>query len=891
MNRSPTIGLITGGLVALFAWAKPVLAQTTATPPTATTASAANEEKAIQLSPFEVTSERDTGFAAASSLAGGRLSSELRDTPVAYSVMTREFIDALGITDLQEAATWSTGNTERLTVGSQNFFANTGEYSTRGFISTGGTNAGALRQRNFFPNFSYGDSYNLERYDFGRGPNSILFGNGSLGGVSSTTTSRAKTERSFQTIKTRITSEQGLRAELDVNQPLLDGKAAVRAALLWQDNGHWRSNGFDNRKAAFLTTTFKPFKNTEIRLEGEYFKNARQSGRTDINDDFSGWDGVTTYNTPAPLATLPGNAPALGINRNARRFVYDPLGPANTIFNYQNDPITRGGGSTATTPIAGFTQVGGTFNSSGATLIHARNVPAGRFDTAIANSFFRPTTEEFTTVPDAPEQIHYFRDLQATLTQRVGDNLFFEVAGDVNAVELFINGGNTDLTSMFIDINRVLPDGAANPNFLQPYGEAQITPNYFEFNNHALRAAAAYVMPETRFGKFTVNVLGGITHRERNQDYRILSVSEGSDHRQWGDPQQQAVLLRRYWNAPSRPYPGAWGDSSPAIGSINFVDPVNGISKTIQPRVVRNIRRADTQAFDTSDFDYVLTSLNARFFKDRLVVLGAVRYDTYKFAVDIQKDRGDYPLDWDGTTRFLRPDAPADYQTFTYQPRNAAGVPNAPVTTAITRPRIAATGDRDPLYLNDRFQDDYNPPDLTGHQITRSVGTVLHLFSWFNPSINFAETFNPPAGTPRINGQLHEPTVAKGTDYGLRMELFQRKLDLNFIYYEAEEINTLDGNNGAFFNRLLTANAVGDQSLTGINIQGVPTLPLVFRDTRSRTAQGFEVEVAYNPTKSFRLTGNYSQPKTGSSNRFPDFLGYIAATAPPSSRSPWTPAG
>lgn len=189
---------------------------------------------------------------------------------------------------------------------------------------------------------------------------------------------------------------------------------------------------------------------------------------------------------------------------------------------------------------------------------------------------------------------------------------------------------------------------------------------------------------------------------------------------------------------------------------------------------------------------------------------------------------------------------------------------------------LAATADRNPLYLNDRFQDDFNPPDLTGSQITRSVGSVLHLFSWFNPSINFAETFNPPRGTPRINDQLHDATVA---DYGLRMELFKRRLDLNFIYYETEEINTIDGFQPNFFNRLINANAGGDQSSTGINIQGIAALPLVVRDSRSRNAQGFEVEVAYYPSKAIRLTGNYSKPKTGSSNRYPDFLGYLAANS------------
>src|SRR5690606_17093695 len=48
----------------------------------------------IELSPFNVNSDRDSGFVAASALAGGRLSLDLKDTPVAYSVLTRDFIDA-----------------------------------------------------------------------------------------------------------------------------------------------------------------------------------------------------------------------------------------------------------------------------------------------------------------------------------------------------------------------------------------------------------------------------------------------------------------------------------------------------------------------------------------------------------------------------------------------------------------------------------------------------------------------------------------------------------------------------------------------------------------------------------------------------------------------------
>jgi outer membrane receptor for ferric coprogen and ferric-rhodotorulic acid len=81
------------------------------TPAPATPTPSGASEQAIVLSPFEVSTERDTGFVAASALAGGRLASELRDTPVAYSVITREFIEALNLTDLQSAADWTTGTT------------------------------------------------------------------------------------------------------------------------------------------------------------------------------------------------------------------------------------------------------------------------------------------------------------------------------------------------------------------------------------------------------------------------------------------------------------------------------------------------------------------------------------------------------------------------------------------------------------------------------------------------------------------------------------------------------------------------------------------------------------------------------------------------------------
>ncbi|HRE82092.1 MAG TPA: Plug domain-containing protein, partial [Opitutaceae bacterium] len=123
-----------------------------------------NPDSVVALNPFEVRADSDRGFVATSSLAGGRLAGELKDTPVAYTVLTRDFIDALDLTDLTAMTQWSTNTTD---LADDNTTFNTGgslRVSSRGV----GSNS---PQRNFFPvNFNF-DSYNIERLDLARGPN------------------------------------------------------------------------------------------------------------------------------------------------------------------------------------------------------------------------------------------------------------------------------------------------------------------------------------------------------------------------------------------------------------------------------------------------------------------------------------------------------------------------------------------------------------------------------------------------------------------------------------------------------------------------------------------------------------------------------------------------
>src|SRR6185436_12930127 len=89
---------------AYFALAVTLFGQTAPTP---STVASGTPNDAVKLDPFNVSADSDVGFVAASSLAGGRIATALKDTPVAYSVVTKEFLEAFAITDSSAAVEWT----------------------------------------------------------------------------------------------------------------------------------------------------------------------------------------------------------------------------------------------------------------------------------------------------------------------------------------------------------------------------------------------------------------------------------------------------------------------------------------------------------------------------------------------------------------------------------------------------------------------------------------------------------------------------------------------------------------------------------------------------------------------------------------------------------------
>jgi hypothetical protein len=123
---------------------------------------------------------------------------------------------------------------------------------------------------------------------------------------------------------------------------------------------------------------------------------------------------------------------------------------------------------------------------------------------------------------------------------------------------------------------------------------------------------------------------------------------------------------------------------------------------------------------------------------------------------------------------------------------------------------------------------------------------------------------------------LCDPTIASGIDLGWRMELLQNRLNVNLTHYRIKEINGIIGSDGPnYFNTLYDANVAGDLSSVGRNRRGAGALPVQYRDLRTVSGRGFEIEVVANLTKALRFTGNLSFPKLHESNMYPEVKAYI----------------
>ncbi len=270
MKKPPSYTRQVRSLLLFAALTTPAFAQTTNTqsPPSAPGARGAapaqeEDEEIVTLSPFEVRAEGTDGYAAASTLAGNRLNTELRDVGNAVQVITPEFLRDIGATSNESLLQYTT-NTE---VGSiQGNFAGLGDGAqlneTDRFRNPNQNTrvrglAAADNSRDYFLTDIPWDGYNIDRIDLQRGPNSIMFGQGSPAGLVNAGTQGASFRNSGE-VDVRFGSYGSNRQSLNLNRELINDELAVRLALLRDEEKFKQEPAYDLDERIYGAMRWEP---------------------------------------------------------------------------------------------------------------------------------------------------------------------------------------------------------------------------------------------------------------------------------------------------------------------------------------------------------------------------------------------------------------------------------------------------------------------------------------------------------------------------------------------------------------------------------------------------------------------------------------------------------
>ena len=338
---------------------------------------------------------------------------------------------------------------------------------------------------------------------------------------------------------------------------------------------------------------------TRVSVVGDYYEQKAVAGMNALIDSFSGWDGRTVYSGIQP-STLPSQS-AFGASRiGTNSWVVSPASGRgfNQALSYT--------GLMQTTYFSGQRLVNGVATNSGSSLgynggplLDMFDVNPAVYDAAIQGSRFRVPSRAFTNLGPNPTSINRFRDATLVLDQAVGESLNLQLSGGINRLRsygLIDYYSNQGYPNVYLDINRLLPDGATNPNFLQPYNEfSRPERQKVDTTNRALRFAAAY-RRDTRWFELRANVIGAVERQEifKSREYYMLPFDP--DPRAWGlvtSTRTQTLRYRYYWNQPER--------ELTEMKEITLLDPATGSSRTYNPRWVLGSDRNDATILSNAD--------------------------------------------------------------------------------------------------------------------------------------------------------------------------------------------------------------------------------------------------------------------------------------------------
>jgi iron complex outermembrane recepter protein len=274
-----------------------------------------SEDEVVNLSPFVVSTDKDTGYRATNSISGTRLNTPIKETPMPIEVITRQFIEDTGATDLRSALKYSAG----VLLQTQNDMSNSGSnaYQGPGGVNnpegaTANTNSVQVKLRGFvtdnvlrdgFIRQNATDSVNVDRVEVVRGPAALFYGTGNFGGVVNYLVKRPG-ERQASGFDVTYGSHNLMRGQIDTTGPITsDKKLAYRVTGGAQSTEN--ETDYFKERHYFISPSllWKPTRTTEIYADVEYgtqrtngtgARQVRSVANVGINNDQNEHGGLYT---------------------------------------------------------------------------------------------------------------------------------------------------------------------------------------------------------------------------------------------------------------------------------------------------------------------------------------------------------------------------------------------------------------------------------------------------------------------------------------------------------------------------------------------------------------------------------------------------------------------
>ena len=571
---------------------------------------AGEEPKAVVLSPFEVTSDKDVGYQAGNTTSGSRLNSRLKDTAASVMVFTSEFLTDFGALNLADSVGYAANL--QINVNDDSAEANTSFYggstTTQATVRVRGLFATVAQD--FFESAVPIDNYNTERMEISSGPNSILFGFASPGGLLNFTTKRAQLGQTRTSTRLQVGQWDLRRFELDHNQSLLPGKLAFRLNGLRQKSGGWRhwDSSDDSRGAVAIRAA--PWKSTSITASYENGHTVSHVARPlNAIDALNLWQlkGAQIKNDAAWTAA----DRAVGINRNASArniYVTDADGSKPFVLTTGSAVNLRVLESTyedLNTPTA---------DRAGATYVPSKVIP---YDYS-------------TYGPGAVRDMDFDRFV-ATVSHQISQTLSLEASYRREQLNAWVFAPNALSNVFYGDPSATIPDPqggpavVANPNAGGYYLEARWTTDRAEQRREGMRAALGW---DLKLGKLGTHQLAAIAEHDRQRVWRypgteILVDEKGVPISNAAAPENAAnAFFRRHYVTSGKFETYIGGD-----GSQDFTVVRNG--KTYHNTWVDSSTAGSDLRRTIDSFQVVSRS---EFFNSRLVLTGGLRSDRIVFA-------------------------------------------------------------------------------------------------------------------------------------------------------------------------------------------------------------------------------------------------------------------